>query len=464
MTTLHIVTNLSAGFSREDRPSAAVAGAFFDPNLAADVRKVAGHDSQVIAIEIGHVHEGHRQSMHELGIRALAPAPDGIPLATLQDVLNVESEDDFELLVAELPGILRALRSSASIDGHSGFAWPIRWRAEGEPSTLTTHCTDGCVTQPLNVAPAATDAAVLLESSAWRHANAARLAACWSAFDGYPTHKLVGKPLAEIVSNEAYIYGMGPAPEGGLELKLHGMACQLLANAFAGEFVSSGAVNFIEVGMEHDDVGPMTVTIQRVQGKTPGTLRAETMKELAEANAKLETMEDFTARLKERITQRDAMLTWSRAMSAEQRTEFFRLADRYASSTVDTPRRAQELQRFVETMANPIQLNVAGAVAGYLRTCRSGGMLLKDTIRIQAAVDDAQRLGYFDHTSALVGPSAVPEMVELSFNSGKLWERHDDIESARSWAESFPDSPVLFRGLYAGPEAVTVDELSPPLL
>jgi hypothetical protein len=131
-------------------------------------------------------------------------------------------------------------------------------------------------------------AAIDLENPAWRQANAQRLTACWSAFDGYATEKFAGKSIGDFVSKEAYLNGMGPAADReGAQMNLSGIACQMLAGAFAGQFEGSGAVNFLEVNLAHETVGPMSVTIQRVQGKTPGQLRAETERELAETKIKL---------------------------------------------------------------------------------------------------------------------------------------------------------------------------------
>ena len=72
-----------------------------------------------------------------------------IPLTTLQDVINVEPDADFNQVLNELPLMLRALRESGKRDGHGDIMWPIRWRSSGEQSTLTTHCTDGSIRQTL---------------------------------------------------------------------------------------------------------------------------------------------------------------------------------------------------------------------------------------------------------------------------------------------------------------------------
>lgn len=70
-----------------------------------------------------------------------------IPLESIKDILDVESDADFEQILLELPADLRSLRELAKRPGHGGFMWPIKWRSDGGPSTVTTHCTDGVLLQ-----------------------------------------------------------------------------------------------------------------------------------------------------------------------------------------------------------------------------------------------------------------------------------------------------------------------------
>lgn len=75
-----------------------------------------------------------------------------IPLTTLQDILDVESDADFEQIVLELSDSLRSLRQRTKMPGHGGIVWPIRWRRDSAPSTITTHCTDGTtLPQPMKL-------------------------------------------------------------------------------------------------------------------------------------------------------------------------------------------------------------------------------------------------------------------------------------------------------------------------
>jgi len=66
-----------------------------------------------------------------------------IPLTPLQDVLEVADIAHFEKVVSELPSTLRAMRARAQLDGQACFAWPIKRRTAGGPSTITSHVPGG---------------------------------------------------------------------------------------------------------------------------------------------------------------------------------------------------------------------------------------------------------------------------------------------------------------------------------
>ena len=53
------------------------------------------------------------------------------------------------------------------------------------------------------------------------------------------------------------------------------LASAMFATMFAGEFVRSGATNYLELPYEIPEFGKMTVTLQKVEGKTPGQRIAE---------------------------------------------------------------------------------------------------------------------------------------------------------------------------------------------
>ncbi len=117
---------------------------------------------------------------------------------------------------------------------------------------------------------------------------AKRIAVCLNACDGIATDQLDGKSIDEYIAEQAFLTGMAPHPDGGAELGIRGLACQMLAASFAGQFKGHGAKNFLEFGMSHPEVGPFTVTMQRVYGKTPSTMRTEALMQRDQAIAAAE--------------------------------------------------------------------------------------------------------------------------------------------------------------------------------
>lgn len=98
--------------------------------------------------------------------------------------------------------------------------------------------------------------------------DARRIAALWNACQNIPTERLEGRTIADYLASEAYLTGLAPS-ENGASIGLSGIGCQILAASFAGQFKGSGAINFLELRMEHPETGPMHITMQRTQGTTP---------------------------------------------------------------------------------------------------------------------------------------------------------------------------------------------------
>lgn len=103
--------------------------------------------------------------------------------------------------------------------------------------------------------------------------SADRAQLCQEFCKDIPTEQL-SMSLEEYVCKQAFLQGMS-VHESTLQLSITGLASQMLANAFAGQFKGSGATNYLELSFEHPDVGQFTVTMQKVSGKTPGRLKAE---------------------------------------------------------------------------------------------------------------------------------------------------------------------------------------------
>ncbi|GJC03809.1 hypothetical protein KAM385_08380 [Aeromonas hydrophila] len=98
-------------------------------------------------------------------------------------------------------------------------------------------------------------------------ANARRIVACWNLLDGYATEELEGVSLAEFVAKQAFISQFDA--NDGINLSISGVAVQLLAASFAGQFKASGATNYLELSGNHPETGPFTITMQRTNGLTP---------------------------------------------------------------------------------------------------------------------------------------------------------------------------------------------------
>ena len=98
-------------------------------------------------------------------------------------------------------------------------------------------------------------------------ANARRIVACWNLLDGYDTKAFEGMTLAEFVAKQAYLSEMTTVD--GLSITLSGLAMQMVAASFAGQFKANGASNYLEISASHPDTGPFTITMQRKEGVTP---------------------------------------------------------------------------------------------------------------------------------------------------------------------------------------------------
>lgn len=98
-------------------------------------------------------------------------------------------------------------------------------------------------------------------------ANARRIVACWNVLDGYATEELEGVTLSEFVAKQAYLNEM--TTNDGLNISMSGMALQMVAASFAGQFKANGATNYLELSGNHPETGPFTITMQRTHGLTP---------------------------------------------------------------------------------------------------------------------------------------------------------------------------------------------------
>ncbi|MET6763339.1 hypothetical protein ABNU44_14065 [Serratia marcescens] len=112
-----------------------------------------------------------------------------------------------------------------------------------------------------------------------------RAIACVNAFEGIETDRIAGKSLGEFLAGELYLNKAEPKQDGSFGFTFSGLAVQLMADCFADQFKSSGAINYLELLFEHAEVGEMTVTMQRVEGLTPAQKLAAAEQRIADLEA-----------------------------------------------------------------------------------------------------------------------------------------------------------------------------------
>ena len=78
---------------------------------------------------------------------------------------------------------------------------------------------------------------------------------------------------------------------------------QIMAEAFADQFKSSGAVNYLELLFEHKEIGPLTVTMQRVEGLTPSQKLAAAEQREEHLKATVDVLSAKNAELQQRLQQ-----------------------------------------------------------------------------------------------------------------------------------------------------------------
>jgi len=128
-------------------------------------------------------------------------------------------------------------------------------------------------------------------------ANARRIVACVNQLEEFTTEELEQKPIGQLMAERAFLASAGPdAKSGGFAFKFEGGACGIMAAAFAGQLKGTGAPNFIEMNFTHPEIdGPIAVTIQRVNGKSPGQLRSEAVAQRDELLAALKEIRNLSA-------------------------------------------------------------------------------------------------------------------------------------------------------------------------
>lgn len=98
------------------------------------------------------------------------------------------------------------------------------------------------------------------------------------------------KALAQKVTSETMLRDLSVG-NGSINASFEGGAVHLFVDSLANQFVESGAVNYLEMRFHSEATGPLLLTLQRVNGKTPHQLRTEAEKERDILRAKIEQME-----------------------------------------------------------------------------------------------------------------------------------------------------------------------------
>jgi len=142
------------------------------------------------------------------------------------------------------------------------------------------------------------DGALMAQNEAER-----RIAACINAFEGIPTERIEGKNLGEILAGEVRLHGAGPRADGGFGFEFSGGVCPLMAEAYAEQFKQSGAINYLELLFNHSDIGPLTITMQRVEGLTPAQKLAQAEAQRDALQQKLDALAAEAAYLRGEIKQ-----------------------------------------------------------------------------------------------------------------------------------------------------------------
>lgn len=74
---------------------------------------------------------------------------------------------------------------------------------------------------------------------------------------------------------EAHLKSAGPSRDGTFEFNIKAGIVPLIAEHLAATFKAAGAENFIEIEVNHDELGPLMLTMRRRFGKMPSTVAAE---------------------------------------------------------------------------------------------------------------------------------------------------------------------------------------------
>lgn len=128
--------------------------------------------------------------------------------------------------------------------------------------------------------------------------NMRRIAACWNFCESIATEKLESQTIAEYIAGEAYLNAF-TASKGAANFDLQGSACRVLAASFAGQFKGSGAINYLEIQMAHEEIGEFTVTMQRKQGETPAQKLNDALRSLDFYKSRVDALQQWQSKMRD---------------------------------------------------------------------------------------------------------------------------------------------------------------------
>ena len=135
--------------------------------------------------------------------------------------------------------------------------------------------------------------------------------------------------LAEKVTSETMLRDLSVG-NGSINASFEGGAVHLLVDSLANQFVESGTANYLEMQFHSEATGPLLLTLQRVNGKTPHQLRTDAEKERDELRAKISNLTigiEYLSNLKQSYEE------WIGELQEERNT--LRAAVRHEADCVD---------------------------------------------------------------------------------------------------------------------------------
>lgn len=111
--------------------------------------------------------------------------------------------------------------------------------------------------------------------------------------------------------------GKPPGTQTGFEFVVSSPIVRVIANHMAATLKAHGAQNYVEIGFTHEELGPLTLMVQRDRGDTPA-------RKVAERDAEIERLRTENAQLHQEVANR---------LTAAEVKELL-------GATLDAPRRA----------------------------------------------------------------------------------------------------------------------------